>query len=197
MSDQLPAGRRLRVVGIGGSTRARSTTEQVLEFTLGEASRRGAETTLFGSEALMQLRPYCGDPSRDDPTARKLLAAMAAADAVVIASPGYHGTVSGLVKNALDHLEELRGHDPPYLTAKPVGCIATAYGWQAAVSTLATLRQVVHALRGWPSPLGAAINMVHTSIDASGTIADARARATLSTIATEICDFASVRCTVA
>jgi hypothetical protein len=39
--------------------------------------------------------------------------------------------------------------------------------------------------------------MVDTSIDASGTIADKRARSTLSTIATEICDFASVRCTVA
>jgi FMN reductase len=36
--------------------------------------------------------------------------------------------------------------------------IATAHGSQAAASTLATLHTIVHALRGWPTPLGAAIN---------------------------------------
>ncbi len=41
---------------------------------------------------------------------------------------------------------------------RSVGLIATAYGWQATGSTLATLRSIVHALRGWPTPLGAAIN---------------------------------------
>ena len=37
-----------------------------------------------------------------------------------------------------------------------------AHGWQTAVGTLNQLRQIVHSLRGWPTPLGCAIN------DASG-----------------------------
>lgn len=45
-----------------------------------------------------------------------------------------------------------------YLDGLPVGLIVTAWGWQATGSTLATLRSIVHALRGWPTPLGAAIN---------------------------------------
>ena len=73
----------------------------------------------------------------------------------MITSPGYHGTVSGLVKNALDYLEELRGDQRPYLDGRAVGLIAVARGWQASVSTLGTLRQVVHALRGLADTVGA------------------------------------------
>jgi FMN reductase len=34
-----------------------------------------------------------------------------------------------------------------------------ADGWQAAVNVLSSLRQVVHALRGWPTPYGIALNV--------------------------------------
>jgi FMN reductase len=40
------------------------------------------------------------------------------ADGIVIASPGYHGGISGMVKNALDYLEDLRDAPRPYLTVK-------------------------------------------------------------------------------
>lgn len=46
----------------------------------------------------------------------------------------------------------------PYFDGKAVGCIACAYGWQATGSTLNALRSIVHALRGWPTPLGVAVN---------------------------------------
>ena len=77
---------------------------------------------------------------------------------LLIASPGYHGGVSGMIKNALDYAEDLRHDDRPYLEDRAVGCIAVAHGWQTAVGTLHQLRQTVHALRGWPAPLGCAIN---------------------------------------
>ena len=85
----------------------------------------------------------------------QLIEAVREADAIIIATPGYHGGVSGLVKNALDTLEELRADDRPYLDGRAVGCIVTAYGWQAAGSVLTSLRSIVHALRGWPTPFGA------------------------------------------
>ena len=76
--------------------------------------------------------------------------------------------MSGLVKNALDYLEELRGDQRPYLDGRAVGLVAVARGWQASVATLGTLRQVVHALRGWPTPLGLAINSSATTFDDNG-----------------------------
>jgi len=50
-----------------------------------------------------------------------------------------------------------------------VGCIATAAGWLGAVNTLGALRDIVHALRGWPTPLGAAINSAENVFDEEGT----------------------------
>ena len=72
---------------------------------------------------------------------------------IIVASPAYHGGVSGLVKNALDYVEDLRDAKRPYLDGRAVGCIACAGGWQAAVATLTGLRSISHALRGWPTPL--------------------------------------------
>jgi FMN reductase len=146
----------MKIVAIGGSVRPRSSTELALRAVLAAAAERGAETTLFSGPDLL-LPPY--EPGAVDARGRRMLAAIEAADAVVLGSPGYHGTVSGLVKNAIDHLEELRGGSRCYLDGIPIGCVATAYGWQAAVNTLGTLRVLAHSLRGWPTPLGIALNM--------------------------------------
>jgi FMN reductase len=65
--------------------------------------------------------------------------------------------MSGLVKNAIDYLEDLARDERPYLHGRAVGLIATAYGHQAAMTSLLSLRTIVHALRGWPTPFGAAV----------------------------------------
>jgi len=148
------------VVGIGGSVDDHSQSDRVLRAVLAQAVELGADVQMFTGLDL-DLPPYHTGavlPAR----ATGYVAAVRRADAVVISSPGYHGTVSGLVKNALDYLEELREDERPYLDGRAVGLIAVARGWQAAVSTLSTLRQVAHALRGWPTPLGLAINSTAT-----------------------------------
>lgn len=152
------------IVGLGGTMRPGSSSESALRIALEEAEAAGARTRLFGADALTALPMY--DPTRPaTPAADRLLTALREADGVILASPGYHGLVSGLVKNALDYVEELRDDARPYLSERPVGCVSTAYGWQAAVTTLQALRTVVHALRGWPTPLGVAINAAESGPD--------------------------------
>ncbi len=151
-------GGRPFIVGIGGTVRAGSSTEQALEIAMHAADAEHAEVELFGGAALAEL-PHYGLPGADvSPAAVRLVAAMRRADGVIISSPGYHGGVSGLVKNAIDYTEEMARDTRVYFDGLPVGLIATAYGWQATGSTLAALRSIVHALRGWPTPLGAGIN---------------------------------------
>ena len=112
---------------------------------------------------------------------------------MVLVSPGYHGTVSGLVKNALDYVEDLRDDVRPYLDGRAVGCVAAARGWQASVTTLTSLRGIVHALRGWPTPLGSAINSAHVMFGPDGDCSDDQVVATLRTIGLQVVEFATAR----
>ncbi|MCY0387094.1 NAD(P)H-dependent oxidoreductase [Robbsia sp. Bb-Pol-6] len=184
-----PEPRRPLVVGIGGTTRAASSTESALRVALRHAEASGARTRLFGGAFLHSLPHYAPeDPQRTD-AQRVFVDAVRDADALIIATPGYHGGVSGLVKNALDTLEELRGDARPYLDTRAVGCIVTAYGWQGAGVVLTSLRAIVHALRGWPTPFGATINSLENRFDGD-TASDPKVDAQLATLAQQSVEFA-------
>jgi FMN reductase len=111
------------------------------------------------------------------------------ADGIILGSPGYHGSISGLVKNALDYAEDLRDDVRPYFSGRAVGCIATAGGWAGAVNTLGALRDIVHALRGWPTPLGAAINSTEPVFGANGACQVPRVAQLLELMAGEVLEF--------
>jgi len=105
---------------------------------------------------------------------------------LLIAAPGYHGTISGLVKNALDFLEDLSKDERPYLDGRAVGLIATAYGDQATMSTLITMRAIVHALRGWPTPMGATIRTYQGLFSPDGECLEDRARMQLEMVGGQV-----------
>lgn len=143
------------IVGIGGTTRNGSSSERLLHQALAAAQAAGADTMVFSGERL--LFPIYGT-NRPGAAELEFIEALRRSDGIVIASPGYHGSLSGMVKNALDYVEELRSDVRPYLEGRAVGLIAAAAGWQAGGSTLQHLRSIVHALRGWPTPLGVVAN---------------------------------------
>jgi FMN reductase len=158
---------------------------------MGVAARLGASTAMVAGPAL-QLGIYePGSTERSD-GARFLVEHMARADGIILVSPGYHGSVSGLVKNAIDYAEDLRDDARPYFSGRAVGCIAVASGYQAAVTTLGTLRTVVHALRGWPTPMGGAINSSEGAVFApDGSCQVQKVAQMLEIIAGEVVEFAA------
>ncbi|MGH3693683.1 MAG: NADPH-dependent FMN reductase [Pseudonocardiaceae bacterium] len=182
----------LTVVGIGGSMREDSQSERALAVVLRSARLAGAETVaITGTDLVL---PFY-DPAVHDRSAAalRLVEAIRQADGVVLVSPGYHGTVSGLVKNALDYVEDLRADTRPYLDGRAVGCVSMALGWQATVTTLTALRSIVHALRGWPTPLGAALNSAEMSFDDQAIPSDPAVERTLHTIGEQVVQFAQSR----
>jgi FMN reductase len=122
--------------------------------------------------------------------ANRITAELGKADGIILGTPGYHGGLSGLVKNALDYTEDLRSDKRPYLEDRPVGCVVTAAGEQAAVTTLAALRSVVHALRGWPTPLGVTIVTSDQVFDAAGNCISPRIETQLRILSQQVVDFA-------
>ena len=171
----------IRIVGIGGTVNSGSTTEQALRLATAQADDEGADVMIFGGEYLGALPHYRGAGYNPESGA-ELVEAVRQAHGVIIAAPGYHGTISGLVKNALDYLEDLARDDRPYLDGRAVGLIATAYGDQAKMSTLQTLRGIVHALRGWPTPMGATIRTYHGLFSPDGECLEDRVRLQLEMV---------------
>lgn len=152
------------VVGLGGTVRPGSSSERALRSALDACEARGAETELFAAEDLA-FPIYAPGVTEADARVTRYLDAIRRADGIVICSPGYHGGVSGLVKNAIDWVEELRTDARPYFDGRPVGLIVVADGWQATATTLSSLRSIVHALRGWPTPLGVTVNAANGAAD--------------------------------
>ncbi|WP_026316484.1 NADPH-dependent FMN reductase [Actinokineospora enzanensis] len=177
------------VVGIGGSLRVGSQSERALHIALAGAAEAGARTTVLSGADLVLPFYDPAIPERTD-AAKNLVETLREADGIILASPGYHGTISGLVKNALDYVEDLRGDERVYFDGRAVGCIATAAGWQASVNTLAALRAVVHALRGWPTPLGVAVNTLEVKFDEVGGCTAPHVPENLRVIGVQVAEFA-------
>lgn len=180
--------RRPLIVGVGGTTRDGSSCEAALRYALRCAAEMGAEVVALTGSAL-QLPIYDPQSGHRTPEAVSLVHALRRADGVLIASPGYHGLISGMLKNALDYTEDMRGDARPYLDGRAVGCIVSANGAQALGSTLASLRSMIHALRGWPTPFGATLVAGQTKFELDAPV-DQESRAALGLVARQVVDFA-------
>lgn len=178
------------ILGIGGTLSRASSSEAALRVALRAAADAGARTLCLTARDL--ILPHYGDPDgRVHPQREALVDALRSADGVIVSSPGYHGGISGLLKNALDHAEDLAGDSPPYLTDMPIGCVAVAQGAQAAHMALRSLRDVAHALRGFPTPYGAAL--VVAGGHHSDTWVTAEVENALSLVAQQVVRFSALR----
>lgn len=189
----MTSAKTVNVLGIGGSLREGSQSERALQIALAAAAEVGVRTRLLSGPDLVLPFYDAGEPAPRDERAMQLVDAVRHADGLIVVSPGYHGALSGLVKNALDYVEDLRDDARPYLDGRAVGLAAVAYGWQAAVTTLEQLRTITHALRGWATPLGGSINSAETKFDDGGGASDEKSTRTLRLIGRQVAEFAVSR----
>lgn len=184
--------RGFKIVGIGGTIRAQSSSGKALEFCMSAAAKLGAHVQAFTGDAL-RLPLYEPGSRVSVDAAMPMIAALRAADGIIIASPGYHGSISGAVKNLLDFTEDMANDERPYFDGRAVGCIAVAAGWQAAGATLAALRAVVHSLRGWPTPIGVTLNSSEPQFTETGDCVMPQAETALRGMVSQILGFAALQ----
>jgi FMN reductase len=185
------------IVGIGGTTRAGSSAEKALIYALALAAAQGAETVLFDGPSI-HLAMYVPESTERSGDARELIAALRRAHGVILSTPCYHGSVSGLLKNALDYVEDMAGDQHPYFDGRAVGLIVCGSGWQSTAITLSALRSIVHALRGWPTPMGVAINTApgHSAVrtfDEQGMVIEETAVRQIGKMVSQVVEFARMR----
>jgi FMN reductase len=180
------------ILGVGGTPRSGSTTERALQVALKAAAAEGAQTVIITAADLV-LPMYTTNQAERTPAASRLVDLYRRCSGLIIASPAYHGSLSGLIKNALDYAEDLRMDERSYFDGIAVGVIACAGGWQAAVQTMGALREIAHALRGWPTPLGAALNTSVRLFDDTGECLDLSSKFQLESVGRQVVQFAAMR----
>jgi FMN reductase len=176
------------IVGLGGTLRQGSSSEQALVLALKHAAAQGAETRLISGRDLV-MPPYDPEVGCDCAAARELRDALRRADGIIVASPCYHGAISGLIKNALDYTEDMRNDPRPYFDGRAVGAICCGAGIQGPSMVLTELRTITHALRGWPAPLGVAVNVLQAKWQ-DGRCSDPAAEKQIEIMAGQVVAFA-------
>jgi FMN reductase len=165
----------LKVVGIGGTLRDGSTSLGALRRALAASDEAGAEIELLDLNELKLPMYEPRKPLREyGNNVRRLVGAMREADALLISTAAYHGTLAGVTKNALDYAQFLGKEEHPYFDGKVVGLISTAGGEQAATNANAAMVHTVHALRGIVAPLMVGVTRAWQRTDEEGDITDDR-----------------------
>jgi NAD(P)H-dependent FMN reductase len=149
------------VVGLCGSLRADGHTRAALQVALQGAAQTNARTN-FVDLADFQL-PFC-DGRRDAKSygseVERLRAILRPAHGIILGTPEYHGSYSGVLKNALDLMgfEEFEG--------KMVGLLGVAAGRMGALNALNGLRTIGRALHAWVIPEQVSIPEAYRVFDA-------------------------------
>ena len=133
------------VLGVAGSTRRGSYSTQALKIALEHAKKQGVEVRLL---EIANMPLY--DPNAPASKEVELVAeAVSWADAFIIASPDYHGSMSGALKNFLDHFyEEFAG--------KIFGFIVASH--EKGLTVMDQMRTAVRQCYGWSMPYGVSVN---------------------------------------
>jgi len=180
------------IVGIGGTTRPGSSSEKALRYALSLAQAQGADVELFDG-ASINLPMYTPESTVRSESAQRMITALRRAHGVILSTPCYHGSVSGLVKNALDYTEDMCKDREPYLDGRAVGLIVCGHGWQSTGVVLSAFRSIVHALRGWPTPMGVAINTLVERFDEQGAGIGEQSERQMAIMVGQVMEFARFR----
>jgi chromate reductase, NAD(P)H dehydrogenase (quinone) len=132
----------MRILGISGSLRGDSHNTRLLHATR-SVLPEGVELDVF--DGLGAIPPFSEDDEHaPNESVLALRDAIAAADAVLVATPEYNGSIPGQLKNALDWLSRPFATSP--LRGKPVAVIGASTGLFGAVWAQAETRKVLKTI---------------------------------------------------
>ncbi|CUR52156.1 putative NADPH-dependent FMN reductase [Nitrosotalea devaniterrae] len=136
-----------RILGIGSSLRDNASSTNSLSITLDLAKKYGAETRLLD---LRQTRLPLFDPAenKSNDEIQKAQDDVMWADALILSTPDYHGSMSGAMKNFLDYFwAEFAG--------KTFGYICSSH--EKGLTAMDQMRTVVRQCYGWSMPYGVSV----------------------------------------
>lgn len=136
------------LLGVSGSLREASFSARALRLVLESANELGDPARLLDLRQV-DLPLYNPDRPDDDPRLQAVNEAVGWADAFVLATPDYHGSMSGTMKNFLDY------HWEPF-GGKLFGYICASH--EKGLTTMDQMRTAVRQCYGWSLPYGVSVH---------------------------------------
>jgi NAD(P)H-dependent FMN reductase len=168
-----------RILGVTGSLRRNSNSTRVLSTLLEIAA-----TKFSGDVQLLDLREtklpfYSPSTSPDDLSngnIKRITQLVEWADVFILASPDYHGSMSGTMKNFLDYFwEEFAG--------KTFGYLCTSH--EKGLTVMDQMRTAVRQCYGWSMPYGISINSGE-DLNSNGEVVNAQLSKRLNMLARDL-----------
>lgn len=176
---------KVTIVGFCGSLREGSYTRKTLRIALDGAAE------LADAVSLIDLRdydlPFCDGNSEGfgpDSDVTKLRNSVKAAQGIILGTPEYHGSFTGVLKNALDLMgfEEFEG--------KMLGLVSVSAGQMGGINALDSLRAIGRSLHAWVIPDQVAIPRVQKAFDENGKLHSQRLEDRVKEVGREVARFA-------
>ena len=138
---------RFKVLGVAGSTRANSYSTRALKVALEHAKAQGADVRLL--ELGKTVIPLYNPGAPESKELQEAAEVVSWADAFILASPDYHGSMSGTLKNFLDYFyEEFAG--------KVFGYVVASH--EKGLTVMEQMRTAVRQCYGWSMPYGVSVH---------------------------------------
>ena len=177
----------IRITGVCGSLSADGATRKALEIALKGAAEYNAET------ALLELRDFnlvfYGSVPQDEypPDVIQLRQALKDSQGIILATPEYHGSLTGALKNMLD-LMSIEDFE-----TKIIGLVGVAGGDIGAINSLNTMKTICRNLHCWVLPQEVSIANSAQTFDDDGTVKDPAIEERLLNVGRQVVKFASVQ----
>ncbi len=175
----------LRILGICGSMRPKSSTAFVIHYALEAAKEMGAEIEFY--DISEHSLPFCDareDESTYPPSVQEFRNLIRESQGIIIGTPEYHNSFTGSLKNALD----LCGYNE--FEHKMCGIIGVAGGGMGAANAIGHLRTVMRGVGAWVIPHQVSISHSGKIFSVTGDIADEALTKRLKKLGTDVAKYA-------
>jgi NAD(P)H-dependent FMN reductase len=174
----------IRIVGVAGSLRTTSATRMAVRWALLGAEEHGAYAQVLDLAAYDL--PFLGREQERTPmmAVERFLTDLRGADGILLGSPEIHGSISGVLKNALDLTNR------ELFEGKMLGIIGVAGGRMGASETLNQLRTIGRSLHAWVVPTQVSIAAADEAFDSRGEPANQEVGERLKSVGRQVAHFA-------
>ena len=180
-----------KLLAFAGSTRSGSLNQALIDLAVAEARALGAEVTAIRLKDF-DLPIYDGDLERDafPAAARELKGLFVAHDGFLIATPEYNGSVSGVLKNAVDWASRpTDGESLVTLSAfrgKVAGLMAASIGPFGGLRGITHMRQILSTIQTVVATEQVLLPAAHNAFDEAGQIREELPRQLLSLLVARV-----------